>query len=213
MNFPSCTGFIFDLDGTLVDTLPGIETSARAAVQAVMPGAQLPPLAPLIGPPLVGMFRVALPAATPEQLEALAAAFRKHYDSEGWRNSLPYPGISEVLGELNRRAVFCCVATNKRRIPALQIVDHLGWHRVMRETLTFDMRQPPFPEKGEMVRLLLERYSLEPARTVMVGDATNDQDAARANRMPFAWASWGYGKVAEPSLTLAQPADILTLSR
>ena len=66
---------LFDLDGTLVDSLPGITWAARAALAEVQPGSELPDLRPLLGPPIREIFLRVLPDALPAMLTALEREF------------------------------------------------------------------------------------------------------------------------------------------
>ena len=91
---------IFDLDGTLVDSLPGIESSARTAIESVLPGVPMPDLKAIVGPPIAAMFARLWPDLEPEKMGRLVAAFRSHYVEKGCLDSLPFPGVMETLSRL-----------------------------------------------------------------------------------------------------------------
>ena len=117
---------VFDLDGTLVQSLEGIEESARVALSRVMPGEELPGLRSLIGPPLGQMFATLWPTLSSERLALLMAEYRAHYDSVGCLRSRPYPRVPEVLSHLHRTGMRLFVLTNKTITPAGKILAHLG---------------------------------------------------------------------------------------
>src|SRR4051794_10201496 len=124
---------LFDLDGTLIDSLPGIEASARAAVAAVLPERSLLSLRPYIGPPLPIMLRRVLGDLAEDVLARLVTAFRNHYDAAGWRTSVLFDGAREVLEQVVEGGAACYVVTNKRRGPALTILEHFGLLRFFQE--------------------------------------------------------------------------------
>jgi phosphoglycolate phosphatase len=75
---------LFDLDGTLVDSLPGIAFSVDAAIAESGLPVRRTDLRPLIGPPIREIFRQLLPQADALHLSSLEAAFRTSYDTGGW---------------------------------------------------------------------------------------------------------------------------------
>ena len=87
------TQLFFDLDGTLVDSFPGISFSAAAALAQALPGRKVPDFLPFIGPPIREIFRRALPENDPGILAHLEQSFRTSYNSEGWRKTRAYPGV------------------------------------------------------------------------------------------------------------------------
>ena len=79
---------LLDLDGTLVDSWPGIEYASQVAVRATLPGKVMPELRPYMGPPIREMFRQALQEESVEVIIELERQFRASYDGEGWRRSV-----------------------------------------------------------------------------------------------------------------------------
>lgn len=207
---------IFDLDGTLVDSMPGIEYAAAAAWAAVQPGPPCPSLRPLIGPPIREMFRKALPDADAATLAALERAFRSAYDGDGWQKTVVYPGVPETLAALTADGVQCFGVTNKPSLPTQQILQHCGLSAHFQAFLSPDSRMPPFASKAEAVASLLAQYNLDPARTLLMGDSLDDARAAQACGLWFAAFAGGYGWVhqqAEVPVALVCPrfADVLQL--
>jgi phosphoglycolate phosphatase len=207
---------IFDLDGTLVDSAPGIEYSATWAWTAVQPGPPCPPLRPLIGPPIREVFRLALPEADATILLALEHAFRSSYDSEGWQKTVVYPGVPKVLTTLTALGVQCFGVTNKPSLPTQRILEHCGLQTYFRAFLSPDSVTPPHASKAEAVEALLAQYDLDPARTLFMGDTTDDARAAHASGLRFAAFTGGYGQVhqqkeAPVALVCAEFADVLKL--
>ena len=203
---------LFDLDGTLVDSAPGIEAVSREALAEVAPGRTLPPLRPFIGPPIAGVLRRALPDLGPAELDAVVAAFRARYDAGGWRTARPYPGAPEVLAALAGAGIRAFVVTNKPATPTGLIVEALGWRPLLAAAISPDSAAPRFADKAAVVAHLLAAWRVDPASAWLVGDAEDDRAAARAHGIRFVPALYGYGRVdagADAHLALRAPADLL----
>ena len=184
---------IFDLDGTLVDSVPGIEYAAAAAWAAVQPGPPCPPLRSLIGPPIREIFHQVLPGADSATLTALEGAFRNIYDLDGWKKTVAYPDVPETLASLTASGVQCFGVTNKPGLPTQRILEQCGLKAYFRAFLSPDSRKPPFASKAEAVASLLTEHGLDPARTLFMGDSVDDALAARACGLSFAAVRSGYG--------------------
>jgi phosphoglycolate phosphatase len=184
---------IFDLDGTLVDSRPGIDRAAATAVARVWPGRSPVGLAHLIGPPIRTMLATAYPDATEEDLDALVGEFRAAYDGGDWRDMAPYPGLDDVFGAIAAARGRAFVVTNKRHAATARILAHLG----LTERVTA-MRAPEDPSiawsgKAGALTDLVARYSLPRGTTAYVGDSSDDREAARQAGLPFVAAAYGYG--------------------
>ena len=116
---------IFDLDGTLLDSFPGIAYSAQEAMAQVLPGRKAPDFRPFIGPPIREIYRRALGETDEGILRQLEQAYRASYDFEGWRQTRTYPDVTETLQRLIEQDFICFVLTNKPRLPTLKILENL----------------------------------------------------------------------------------------
>ena len=199
--------FIFDLDGTLVDSLPGIEASIRAAVEKCLPGRPVPPIRDHIGPPIRLMLERLYPDRNSFQMDFLVSAFREHYDTRGCRESRLYPGVLEVLGELRAADCALFVLTNKPFAASLAILEETGIRSHFADVVSPDSIDPPFSNKTDGARFLKERFRLEPALTFLIGDGLDDAAAAEACGFAFFFASYGYGS----ALTTRTPAPVAVL--
>lgn len=184
---------VFDLDGTLVDSLPGIEASAQSAVGQCLPGVSLPPIRELIGPPIRTMFGQLWPERAPAEIEALVTAFRRHYDTEGCLRSEVYPGVRETLAQLQAANVQMFVLTNKLSISAGIILERTGIKSFFSEVMSPDSAEPLYAAKSDGAAILQTRYHLDPTRTILMGDGADDLDAAAACGFAFVVAAYGYG--------------------
>ncbi|MGA2115546.1 MAG: HAD hydrolase-like protein [Bryobacteraceae bacterium] len=184
---------IFDLDGTLVDSLPGIEWS----IQAALARCGLPPLCrdlrPLIGPPIRRILAAVSGVREPERLDRLEYAFRSSYDSGGWRRTRLRAGAAELLEQLRDGGIGLWVVTNKPALATRRILGEWKLAGLFEEIRCRDSRTPPFRSKAETLRELLERRELTPSACLMIGDTAEDCDAAMAAGIDCAVVADGYG--------------------
>ena len=182
---------LFDLDGTLVDSLPGISWAAQLALDEVLPGSELPDLRPFVGPPIREVFRRILGEDTAGFLADLESAFRRHYNMDGWRRSFAYADVPVTLAALSAAGICLGVVTNKPQAPTRSILDHLDLARFMDVVLTPDSCSPPFASKTETLAAALQARALVPALTLFVGDSYDDASAACACGVRFAAVTRG----------------------
>jgi phosphoglycolate phosphatase len=189
---------VFDLDGTLVDSSPGIATSLAMAFQAVgrvMPTADF---RKAIGPPLRGIARRVEPTITDAELDIIEPLYRTDYDSRGWRDTVIFDGVVKTLTELQSYGIRFFIVTNKPVLPTRQILEQFELQQFFEEVLSRDSRSPAFASKAEMLASLIERYDLSPESTLMVGDTIEDLETAHANHVPFLYVTYGFGTVESP---------------
>ena len=185
---------VFDLDGTLIDSAPGILASCEAAFKALNLTPCETPSASLIGPPLHWILERLLGRPDPTLLAALSAAFKSHYDTEGYKQSQAYPGIAQLLNDLKERDIALYVATNKRATPTASILHTLGWTARFQGAYSLDSVSPPLTRKGLLLKHLLAQERLNESTTLYVGDRDEDRVAAQEAALEFSMACWGYGE-------------------
>ena len=200
---------IFDLDGTLVDSAPGILASLGQAFAAcgLEPTAPLTPA--LIGPPLRETLANLCGGGRDEALlDQLAATFMRHYDSQGYRETQAFAEVEVMLRTLAAAGLALHIATNKRALPTRLILDHLGWAGLFDCVYALDRLAPASPHKAALLARLLTDAGLDAGQCAYVGDRAEDHHAARANHLRFFWAAWGFGAEMD---ALAIGADAITL--
>jgi len=188
---------IFDLDGTLVDSLPGIDSSLRSACNEVLPGCDIPPLRKFIGAPLPAMLAAMWPDQDSATISRLVVEFRRRYQRSGWQQTLPFEGVAETLPLLRNAGHRLFVLTNKPSRTATLILEKLGWLPLFQAVISLDSSHPPFACKQDSARFLLQAIPLDPLRTVMVGDGADDCESAAACGFRFIAAAYGYGSAAD----------------
>jgi len=204
------SSILFDLDGTLVDTLPGIDYSCRAAVQAVLPNRKLENLRQRMGPPIREIFRQAFSSVEPIVLNQLEAQFRANYDTVGWQKSIAYPSVAETLAQLNDWHINCFVVTNKPSVPTERILSHLGLSKYIKEVTAPDSSSGTFSSKASAIKYLLSKYQLASEHTVVVGDSADDARAAQACHLRFVAVSYGYSASTNEWLGNGEHAQVIS---
>src|SRR6478735_1236532 len=117
---------LFDLDGTVVDSKPGILASCNAALRTLGHEPGHLDIDNLIGPPLEEVLTQVLGRFGDDRLDAAVLAYRDHYGSTGFRETTIYPGLGAALDQLVALNAKLYIATSKRRIFAERILEHLG---------------------------------------------------------------------------------------
>ena len=187
---------LFDLDGTLLDSLPGIQYSAEAAFRACGIEVGNTPLRSLIGPPIRTILeRMSARPVDGAELDSLEQAFRWSYDTEGWRMTPHYEGAVESLKALKESDRQLFVVSNKPRHISVRILEAEGTLEIFDEVVTRDSRTPPFSGKREMVSNLLQKWELDATDCLLVGDTMEDAEAASNCGMSFCLMTHGYGDV------------------
>lgn len=206
-SLPPCV--VFDFDGTLVDSAPGILTAMSLVLKehGITPRVALEP--GIIGPPLLKTLALISGKDDDDALASLAASFKRHYDGQGYRDTVPYEGIDQVLRELKAAGMALMLATNKRGAPTRLILDYLDWTTLFDAVYCLD-EYPDCENKGAMLGRLISDQGLIPAATHYVGDTDGDRQAATQNQMPFVYVLWGYGgNSATSGKNISNPTQLL----
>lgn len=188
------SGYLFDLDGTLVDTAPDIAVSLNAAMglradQAV----SAVEVRTWVGRGARFLVQRALDRVGADQAElgSVLAEFADHYEKHPLVESSLYDGVIETLATLKSRALPLAVVTNKLARVSRPLLEATALATYFDLTLCGDevTRGKPAPD------LLLgacTALGVDPALTLMVGDSSNDVAAARAAGCPVVCVSYGY---------------------
>jgi phosphoglycolate phosphatase len=203
---------LFDLDGTLVDSVPDIARAADATLAAL---GRAPPglervrgwvgdgVERLVHRCLTGDMRA---DADPELYREALALFLSHYARENGRDTRLYPGAAETLDALAAQGIALGCVTNKPRTFSLALLETLGVAARFGIVVGGDdaARKKPHPEP---VLHALRALAVTPAEAVMVGDSDADVSAARAAGVAVVAVSYGYNH-GRPVATAAPDAII-----
>jgi phosphoglycolate phosphatase len=186
---------VFDLDGTILHSLPGIEYSIREAFAVTRRPFRDGDLRELIGPPISTILSMVGNVKDERTLKLLEDAFRTSYDDGGWRKTELFPDTKVVLEALRREDFRLFIVTNKPKKISMRIMEYLGISDLFEAILTRDSRAPRYSGKEEMLRTLAEQHGIDLQGSLMVGDTMEDAKASTAVGMPFAFTAQGYGKI------------------
>jgi phosphoglycolate phosphatase len=188
---------LFDLDGTLTDSRPGILASMRSALDRL--GLESPSdeaLTRYIGPPTHRAFRDLLGSDDAAFVDRAVALYRERFARVGMFENSVYPGVREGLEALVRGGFRLWVATSKPRVYAEAIVEHFGLRPLFVRVFGSEL-DGERGDKGDLLAYLLGAEGLAPDDTWMIGDRSHDVVGAHRNRLRVAGVLWGYGSRAE----------------
>lgn len=203
------TDILFDLDGTLIDSSPGILASFGRVLAAHGLRAAVPLEASLIGPPLAVTLRRISGIGDEALLGRLVEAFKRDYDTVGYRDTLAFDGVADGLARLAATGCRLHIVTNKRLAPTRKILAALGLADYFAGVHSRD--ETMAPSKSAVTRRVIAHYAIDPARACFVGDSAEDAAAARENGLVFIHAAYGYGATGiaqRPAAVLARFADL-----
>jgi phosphoglycolate phosphatase len=210
------TAVLFDLDGTIVDSAPGITSSLAKTLAELNEPIQTPAeLLRWVGPPILDSFRD-LGGFDPEESQRALSIYRRHYLGEGVFDATVYDGVPEVLRAISEAGIPLSLATSKPETPARLVLEHYGLAHYFDE-LTGASDDESRSAKADVVAEALRRLAADGAdlsRPVMVGDRVHDVHGAAAHQVPTIFVTWGYGAPEEAAGSVAvadHPAQLLPL--
>lgn len=192
---------IFDLDGTLVDSVPDLAAAVdRLRIRLGQPAAGEAKVRSWVGNGAAMLVKRALAdSADPDkvaqtggpELEQARTLFDEFYQAENGRQARLYPGVNDVLEGLAGLGIPLAIVTNKPLPFTTPLLEQLGighWFRMIVGGECLPRRKPhPLP-----LLHVCERIGVQPAASLMVGDSRNDVEAARAAGMVSAALTYGY---------------------
>ncbi len=206
--------YIFDLDGTLLNTLGDLCASCNYALKTMgFPTRTLDEVRRFVGNGVAKLIERAVPEGTSAKLTAETLdVFRKHYLDHGLDTTCPYDGIPEMLAELKRKGKRIAVVSNKFNDATRQLCAHFFPDTVevaIGETST--IRKKPAPDT---VIEAMRQLGVTAEDAVYIGDSDVDVMTARNSGMPCISVLWGFRDknflIESGATTFAEvPADIL----
>ena len=185
---------LFDLDGTLTDSGPGIIGCVVPVLEHF--GLEVPcqkDLRTFVGPPLHESFtRHGVPA---DKTEEALALYRSRYNTVGKFENTPYPGIRELLQTLTEDGHTLYVATSKPEALSVEILEHFDLAKYFRRICGASLDRSRSTKEAVIAYLLEENGQAE--NMVMVGDTKFDVLGAKAHGIPTIGVTWGYGTLEE----------------
>lgn len=183
---------VFDLDGTLLDTLADLAASTNYALRSCgMPEHSIDDVRRFVGNGVRMLMTRAVPdgESNPRFDEAFSV-FRQHYMQHCLDTTCPYPGIMDALARLKEKGMMLAIVSNKMQAATEELRQHFFSQYIdvaIGESAA--IRKKPAPDTvNEALRLL----GISHDETIYVGDSDVDIDTARAAMMPCASVLWGF---------------------
>ena len=183
---------IFDLDGTLTDSQPGIFACAEYALKKMgLPVPEEKVLRRFLGPPLADSYMTYC-GMTEEQATYATDLYRERYIPIGWRENRVFPRIRALLQGLKARGAYLAVATGKPEHTSIDILRYFGLLPYL-DAVAGPADQDMHADKGALIRRVLPKGR----RAVMVGDTAGDVKGAQDAGIDSIGALYGYGENSE----------------
>ncbi|MDD5952078.1 MAG: HAD hydrolase-like protein [Oscillospiraceae bacterium] len=183
---------LFDLDGTVSESHPGIIASAKKAL--VEYGWEMPEdfdYTQFIGPPICQSLMLYAGMAEP-QAEVCMKLYRKYYNAGEIFNTSLYPGMLQLMKDLTAAGSKVCIATSKPQPMADRVIEYLGLGELVFCNAGADTSDKQSDKPG-LIRRCMEETGASREQTVMIGDTRFDAAGARVMEVPFIGALYGYG--------------------
>jgi phosphoglycolate phosphatase len=185
--------WIFDFDGTLIDSAPAIKICYEKVTENIAPQ-RINIIKNLqIGPTLAETAKVILGKEFLHRLKDFISDFKYEYDQILLSKTNAYKGVNELLKELKFRGNKIAIATNKRQGPTLKIIKHFNWGDYFNWVACLNPDNKVIRNKSELVQSILVNDS-DFQESFFVGDTLNDALCARDNDLKFIKASYGYSE-------------------
>ena len=186
--------YIFDLDGTLLDTLGDLAASVNYAMRTHgMPEHSVDEVCRFVGNGVRRLMERAVPGgADHPAFEAAFATFRRHYMEHSLDTTRPYKGIPEMLQELKRRGRHTAVVSNKFDAATKELCRHFFPDTIdvaVGEHEAEGIRKKPAPDT---VLQALSQLGVGQEGAVYVGDSDVDIQTARNSGLPCISVLWGF---------------------
>jgi len=206
---------IFDLDGTLIDSVEDVAICLQKAYSMVCNINEIKISRFDIGPPLYNMIKKLSPDLNEEQIESIIAIFRNCYDSSDYNKTFLYSGVRELLIKLKEGNIKLFLATNKPIIPTKKIVKKLRIEYFL-DIVTSDSEHVTM-NKTEIIGHLIKKWNMDEEKTIMIGDTPSDVIASHNNSISSVALLKGYGDIkslydSKPTYTIEHIEDFFFMN-
>ena len=191
MDFSEKAFIIWDLDGTLTDPADGITRSVQAALRHFGLSASREELLDFIGPPLADSFAGKF-GFSPKQCEEAIRYYREYFSKTGIFENRVYPGIPELLRQIQAAGKQNFLASSKPEVFCRKILDHFSILEPFSQVAGSNL-EGKRAEKHAVLQYLLEQSGIDPAKAVMIGDRKFDVLGAAEFSIPCIGGLWGHG--------------------
>lgn len=182
---------IFDLDGTILDTLPDLSEAVNYALtRRGLPTHSLEEYKMMVGDGIRNLCKQALNSDDEQILNESLKDFKTYYVAHILDKTRPYEGVSELLAAMQERGVAIAVASNKFQEGARTLIRHF-YPNIEEEMVLGEVNGRPRKPDPTMIETLMSCFPAG-TRCCVVGDAWTDIEAAHAYGCEAIGVSWGY---------------------
>lgn len=205
---------LFDLDGTLIDSKPGILTSIRKTLDAFNIPYTEEIIDGMVGPPFRVSMKEMLGIGDMSVIEQLITFYRTHYKAGDWRDCKIYDGVVEMLTALREKGYTLGLATSKPLQYTTIIMEELGLDKYFHYVggATGDATSEL---KTDVINNVLTKLGVKDLDSVlMIGDRLYDIEGAKSSGVDSMGILWGYGDRAEhencgADFILSTPSEVV----
>lgn len=190
---------IFDLDGTLLNTIADLGAAANhALVQCGFPTHPISAYPRFVGSGIARLLERVLPesARTPERAVTMRRYFTEYYNTHMADQTVPYAGIPELLADLTARGIKVAVASNKYQSAVEELIRHY-FPRITFAAVEGQKEGVPVKPDPSIVFEILGKVPTPKTDVLYVGDSGIDMETARRACVESAGVTWGFRPVAE----------------
>lgn len=210
--------FIFDLDGTLLDTVPDLELlTNRVLTEMGYPTHTRAEIQSYVGSGVKRLMYLAMPKSATEDESERAMALWSSLFPEYYKNSLPFPGICKMIGQLKAEGCKLGVVSNKFQRGVNLIMEKTLPH--MTDVMLGEGEGVPRKPDPTGILKAMEMLGGNPDTTLYVGDSPSDITAAKNAAVASCVALWGYHKKEDfdtpettPDYFASTPEDVAALA-
>jgi phosphoglycolate phosphatase len=182
---------LFDLDGTLLDTSQGIQSSVKYTLETLnLPLLSDDMMIKFVGPPIQSSLMKYV-GLSEEQAQCGANIFRDYYKTEALFEACVYPGIIELLKHLKQHNILVGIATYKREDYAIDLLRHFGITQFCDVIHGADNYNKL--TKKDIVEQCIKDMCEDKSDVVLVGDTHFDAEGAQSAGVNFIAVTWGFG--------------------
>lgn len=188
---------IFDLDGTLLNTIADLGDACNYALRSMGYSEHaLSTYNYMVGNGVRKLIERAEPDANPETIDRLLELFREYYDNHCTDNTKPYPGIPELLQTLTEKGIGIAVTSNKYQAATEKIVRHF-FPEIPFVAILGQVPERPTKPDPSIVFAVLSEHPTPKSAVLYVGDSAVDMETARRACIESVGVSWGVRPISE----------------
>ena len=190
------TTILWDLDGTIIDSSPGVFESFHHTFQTLgLPDLTDEQMRPFMGPPLSNTFGDVL-GFEPELVQECLRTYRNFYLNEGGAlNAKVFPGVIETLKKINDAGIPQSLATSKALIGTTLVGEHFDFLKYfdVLGTASNDLSRNSKSQVLEYALSELQKLEADLTKPILIGDRIHDIQGAREHGIEVCLVRWGFG--------------------